>query len=268
MIFLLAKAIFKVMRTQSAEKRKMDYKTRKLENNLKIGILGGIGPEASAEFYYRLIKELQDTGLIKSNKDFPQIIINSIPAPELVGDEISFSQLAPYRDGLRELNEFRVDLIVMICNTIYLFYNELQKITKVPILDLKSEVKRKIENERFRKLAIIGTPKTIKGSLYRFNGIKYISLSDKEIRQISAAIFSYNKGEDKAKQRQIVEQIARRCLSKGADTIVLACTETAMMLEKADIPKIDTIDLLVQSVVEFYQRMKLPLPVKNESERH
>ena len=242
----------------------MNYKTVEFGNNLKIGILGGIGPEASAEFYHRLIKELQDTGLIKSNKDFPQIILNSIPAPELIGDEISFSQLAPYRDGLRELNEFRVDMIVMVCNTIHLFYNELQKITGVPILDLKSEVRRKIENGKFRKLAIMGTPRTIKSSLYRFKDIKYVPLSDKEIRQISAAIFSYNRGENKAKQRQIVEQIARRCLSRGAEAIILACTETAMMLEKADIPKIDTIEVLVRSVVESYQKRRLPL-LGNES---
>lgn len=243
----------------------MNYKISGFDNNLKIGVLGGIGPEASAEFYYRLIKKLQGTGLIKNNKDFPQIIINSIPAPELVGDEISFSQLAPYRDGLRQLDEFRVDLIVMVCNTIYLYYNELQKMTSVPILDLKSEVKRKIENEKFRKLAVIGTPKTMRSDLYRFKGIKYTPLPDKEIHQISAAIFKYNKGEDKIKQRQIVEQIARRCIRHGADAILLACTETAIMLEKADIPKIDTIDVLIQSVVKFYQQRRLHLAIKNES---
>lgn len=244
----------------------MNHKISGFDNNLKIGILGGIGPEASAEFYHRLIKKLQGTGLIKGNKDFPQIIINSIPAPELVGDKISFSQLAPYKDGLRELDEFGVDLIVMVCNTIYLYYDGLQKITRVPILNLKLEVKRKIENGKFRKLALIGTPKTMKSRLYRFNGIKYAPLSDKETRQISAAIFKYNKGEDKAKQRQIVEQIARRCIGHGADAILLACTETAIMLEKADIPKIDTIDVLVESVVEFYKQMRLPL-LENESKK-
>ncbi len=54
----------------------------------KIGILGGIGPEATGHFYLKLIKRLQETGRIKRNTDYPQIIINSIPAPELVDEKI------------------------------------------------------------------------------------------------------------------------------------------------------------------------------------
>ena len=61
-----------------------------MKNNFKIGILGGIGPEATGEFYNKLIKRLQEKDLIKSNKDFPQIFINSIPAPELIYDYIFF----------------------------------------------------------------------------------------------------------------------------------------------------------------------------------
>ena len=53
-----------------------------------IGVLGGIGPEASVEFYAKLVKKLQESGMIKRNEDFPKIIINSIPAPELVGEKI------------------------------------------------------------------------------------------------------------------------------------------------------------------------------------
>jgi aspartate/glutamate racemase len=66
---------------------------------IKIGVLGGIGPEATGEFYNKLISKLQDNGMIKSNSDFPQIIINRIPAPELI-DHASESDIEQYRKGI------------------------------------------------------------------------------------------------------------------------------------------------------------------------
>ena len=73
-----------------------------MSSNYKIGILGGIGPEATGEFYNKLIKRLQERGLVKSNRDYPHIIINSIPAPELIYDKISDEDLNPYIKGLKE----------------------------------------------------------------------------------------------------------------------------------------------------------------------
>ena len=97
--------------------------------------MGGIGPEATGEFYLKLIHKLQEKKLIKSNKDFPQIIINSIPAPELIQNKISNKDLKQYINGLKELDKLKPDFIVMICNTIHLFYNNLQKYIKTPIID-------------------------------------------------------------------------------------------------------------------------------------
>ena len=108
---------------------------------IKIGILGGIGPEATAEFYSKLIYTLQKEKLIKSNKDYPQIIINSIPAPELIYEKILKEDLKPYIEGLKELDKFNPDFIVMVCNTIHLYYERLQKEVKTPIIDLRKEVK-------------------------------------------------------------------------------------------------------------------------------
>ena len=89
--------------------------------NIRIGVLGGIGPEATHEFYGKLIKELQERSLVKANRDFPQIVINSIPAPELVYESISDENLTDYVEGLKQLDGFGVDFIVMVCNTIYCF---------------------------------------------------------------------------------------------------------------------------------------------------
>jgi len=220
---------------------------------VKIGILGGIGPEATAEFYSKLIKKIQEKKLIKSNKDYPQIIINSIPAPELIENEISEEDLEHYIKGLKELERFGVDFIVMICNTIYLFYNNLQKEINVPILDLRKGVRNFLINNNFKNVLIIGTPNTIKKGLYRFEGINCIEPNDNEMRFLSRAIFDFNKGLGKEKQIQIVKKI---CKSKKVDAVLLGCTELAVMLDKSDISRINTIDILVEATIKKFITFK------------
>src|SRR3989338_9160267 len=123
-----------------------------------IGILGGIGPEATGLFYLALIRRLQEQGLIRRNQDFPRIVINSIPAPELVQDSPSQDDLRPYLDGLKALDRLGVDFIVMVCNTIHLYHDRLQQAITAPLMDLRAAVKQAMLRRRVPVL-LLGTPK-------------------------------------------------------------------------------------------------------------
>ncbi len=221
------------------------------DNSLRIGVLGGIGPESTAEFYTKLISELQRTGFIKSNKDFPQIVINSIPAPELVYEKITDADLSFYMEGLKELDKFGVDFIVMVCNTIHLFYDKLQNQITTPILDLRKEVEKAIKAKGVSSVLVLGTPSTIDKGLYDFAGIKSIKPTKSETEQLSTAIFSFNNGTDKEKQGKKVVEICNKYLSDGGTkTVILGCTEFGLMLSNGNFDKINTIDVLVKATVE------------------
>jgi len=188
--------------------------------------------------------------LIKSNRDYPQILINSIPAPELIYVTISNEDLKPYIDGLKELDKFGVDFIVMVCNTIYLFYEKLQKGIKTPILDLRKELRKELVKNKIKTVTILGTPSTINKGLYNFKRIKYLNPSTEEMRQLTDAIFNFNKGVKRNEQIGIVKKICQKYLQKGSEIVVLGCTEFAVMLNNENLPTIDTIDVLVESTVD------------------
>lgn len=211
--------------------------------------MGGIGPEATGIFYNKLIKRLQEKRLIKNNRDYPQIFINSIPAPELIYDKISKKDLNIYIEGLKQLEENKVDFIVMVCNTIHLFYGKLQKEIKTPILDLRNELKKSLAENKIKTVTILGTPSTIKKGLYKFDGIKYINPSVKEMKQLTDSIFNFNKGNETNKQTEVVKKICQKYLEKGSEIVVLGCTELALMLSNKNLPTIDTIDVLVESTI-------------------
>jgi len=223
-----------------------------LTTNCKIGVLGGIGPEATGIFYRRTIERIQKEGLVDGNTDFPQIIINSIPAPELTGEEVTDEDLSSYRGGLRELDSFGVDFIVMVCNTIHLYRDRLQEEVRAPILDLRNEVKKALERRDSRSTLVLGTEKTVKEGLYSFRDIDTRSPSDKEVKELCEAVNKYNKGVGKEQQIEKVRSVTRKYLENGPECVVAGCTEFALMLEGEDIPMLNTIDVLVDATVERF----------------
>lgn len=218
---------------------------------LRIGMLGGIGPEATGNFYLRLIKKLQERGLIKKNEDFPQIIVNSIPAPELVYENLREKDLLPYVEGLKELESFGVDIIVMVCNTIHLFYDKLQRGVNVPIINLREQLKKYITKKKYRNVVVIGTPDVVHKRLFHFEDIDYIELSDDDITALSKAVFDFNRRFKTENQVKLVKSISKKYIDKGAETIILGCTEMALMMQDAHIPKIDTMDVLSDALVDY-----------------
>ena len=193
---------------------------------------------------------MQETGLVKSNIDFPQIIINSIPAPELIFETISEEELMPYVDGLKELDLFKADFIVMVCNTIHLYIDRLQKEIRTSILDLKEEIRKYLLENKIESVLVLGSPNTIKQGLYKFQGINTIEPTEKEMKQLTDSIFNFNKGTDKTVQIEKVREICRKYLDEGAQTVILGCTELAVMLQNENFSKIDPMDVLISSVVK------------------
>ena len=190
--------------------------------------------------------------MIKTNVDFPQIVVNSIPAPELIGDIISESDLEPYISGLRQLDSFGIDFIVMACNTIHLFYERLQNEVATPILDLRSEVESAVKGRGIKSVLLIGTPNTLNAHLYEFKGIECVKPNTAEVGKISNAIFNFNNGTNKTAQSGIVGSICRRYISNGGiEAVILGCTELGLMMENIEYPKIDTMDVLLEAVVRM-----------------
>lgn len=219
---------------------------------ITIGILGGIGPEATGNFYLKLIAELQKQNLIKSNSDYPRIVINSIPAPELTSDKITKEQLEPYIQGVKQLEKYGADFIVMACNTIHLYHDLLQKKVSIPILNLRNAVKVALNDSK--TVSIFGTPATIEGQLYNFEGIKYINPKGKDLEQLSRAIENFNRGSQRDKQIATVIKMAQKYIKRGSNIIILGCTEISLMLEGSSVPRKDTLDMLAKYVINYLIR--------------
>jgi aspartate racemase len=145
-------------------------------NKQKIGILGGIGPQATGYLYNELILKLKNSGKIKSNSDFPNIIINSINAQELTGSKITNLQLKSYIDGIKQLATLEPDFILMACNTIHIYRDILIKESGyTDILSIRNIVENYINNFQDQTFCVLGTKSSVSSGLYDFDNTKYIN---------------------------------------------------------------------------------------------
>jgi aspartate racemase len=155
-----------------------------------------------------------------------------------------------YISGLKELDKLKVDFIVMVCNTIHLFYDELQKEIRTPILDLRKELRNRLMQNKIKTVTVLGTPSTIKKGLYKFKKIKYLNPSSRDMKKLTEIIFNFNKGVEKDEQIAETKKICQKYLQKGSEIIILGCTEFAVMLQNENLPVINTIDILVEATLD------------------
>jgi aspartate racemase len=215
-----------------------------------IGVLGGIGPESSAEYYSRLIHRLQSTGRIRNNTDYPHIIINSIPAPELLDRRGCASKLQHYKKGIAELSAWGADFIIVVCNTMQAFYDDLQSQSKVPIIRLDEEMHSLIKRKGIKTTVLFGSQNTINSGIYRFPDVKCITPSSCETLFMNRVISDFNRGKNVQSCRKKIHNLAGEYIRKSRGTVILGCTELSLILKNAQIQKIDTIDVLVDATIK------------------
>jgi aspartate racemase len=210
-----------------------------------IGILGGIGPEASAKFYGEVIKQAQRLNL-KSNKDYPHIILESIPAPELLFDNLDITM---YAEGIKNLEKAGSDFIVIACNTAHSFIEEFKKVVNIPIIDLSKEVETILRKKNVKSITVFGSKRTI-SKLFHFDNITLKDISDEESKEIDSLIFEYNRGSNKELSRKRVIDIVRKY---SDSTVLIACTELSTMMTNSNLNYIDTFDILLNAALNKWR---------------
>lgn len=218
---------------------------------MKIAILGGIGPEATAYFYSELIKRVRVRGAVKRNIDYPQIFINSINAPELVTLETSIEDLEPYIRGVRELASLKPEFIVMACNTIHLFREKIIEESGFEnISDMKSVVGSALETHP-GSLSVIGTALTVSSGLYTIPGKVYKNPSTEQLRSIGNIVINFNATGDVLENKEALLEILKERKDAGVDTFIAGCTEVSELLQgNEEYIVLDTLELLIDNTVD------------------
>jgi aspartate racemase len=224
----------------------------------KIGILGGMSPESTAEYYQYITrtytKRFGDYG-------YPEIIIYSVSFQPYI-DWPTNERWDLVAQGLGQaaqmLEAAGADFIVIATNTMHLVVNEVQKAVHIPILSLLDVVADTIEAQQLKKVALLGTAFTMGKTFYQEalakKGIEVIVPMANDRRYINDVI--YNElvaGKIKPEARQGFLKIIDKLQVEGAQGVILGCTEIPLLIHQEDtsLPLFDTTTLHSEAALQY-----------------
>jgi len=207
-----------------------------------IGLIGGMSWESSIE-YYRIINEEVQKKLGKSHScscimysfDFEPIkeLQHQNKWKELTDIMIKTSQ---------NLENAGADFIVICTNTMHIMAEDIEKNISIPVFHLVDAVADRIQNKKIKKVGLLGTKFTMEQDFYRkrlkkIHNIDVIIPNDEERNIIHSIIYNeLIKGIIKKESRNKYKKIIKNLKKKGAQGVILGCTEIPLLIKQKDSP--------------------------------
>ena len=234
-----------------------------------LGVLGGMGPLATADFYEKLIAQ---TPAVRDQEHVPVVIYAVPQVPDRTAALLhgGASPLPALLAGLRTLTTAGARTIAIPCNTAHAWYDELAAASPVPILhiaDAAADAAVRIAGPGAR-LALVATSGTLAAGIYprRFaaRGFACATPTDPEMRDLVMPGIARVKAGAVAEGGQLLERAVGALLERGAGAVVLGCTEVPVALDRIDSPLrakcVDATAALAAACVAWWRGARLPEP--------
>jgi aspartate racemase len=222
----------------------------------RLGILGGMGPAASAEFVNRLI---QQTPATRDQEHIPFVLWNEPRIPDRstsmrAGNDYPLPYL---KEGILSLKSVGCDYIVIPCNSAHYWYDEMHSLG-VPILHIVDSVIDELKNLDIAKetIGIMGTKGTIEYGIYQKflenQGWNCITPDSIEMDSFVQPAIDFIKAGKITEANYLLVKVIDSLISRGAKAVVLGCTELPLAVRETvqnDIPLVNSIDSLVKKAI-------------------
>jgi len=232
---------------------------------MKLGVLGGMGPKATALFFEKLVEH---TVAYSDQEHIDTIILNHSSIPdrtEVIQKNKKNAFLTAVQKDFNIFEQAGVDHIAIPCNTSHYFYEEMQKMTNIKIIHMVQETVNVLYDKygEGSKIAILATDGTIQTGIYEsacedMNLIPYVPNGHTQ-KQIMNMIYRVKKSEEinSTELEQIIEEVVEK---ECCTAVILGCTElsTIPINEKFAKLTIDPLEVLVhQSIIRSNRQSTL-----------
>lgn len=225
-----------------------------------IGIIGGIAPESTIEYYRQLVSGYQQRN---TSGHYPQIIINSIDMKKML-DLIaagSLNDVAEYlAEEVRKLAQAGADFAIFASNTPHIVFDMVQQQSDLPLISIVKATCKEIVESGLKRVALFGTKFTMQGGFYddvlSEQGIEIIKpdtddqnyIHEKYMGEFVKGVFREN---TRMELLNIVNRLRQRDHIEG---LILGGTELPFILKKdtiTDIHVFDTTEIHIDCVVKL-----------------
>lgn len=218
-----------------------------------VGILGGMGPEATCDLFMKIIKKTP----AKRDQEHLRIIVDNNPQiPDRTAAILDNGEdpVPLLLKTARNLEQAGADFLVVPCNTAHYFHEAICSAVSIPVLHIMRETADTLSRMNISKAGLLASSGTVQTGLYNESlvsrDIEVVLPAEDEQKLVMDAIYAIKAGEFDRSAR-LVRDVAQTLIRRGSQAIIAGCTEIPLVLRDGDIekPVIDATLVLAKAAV-------------------
>ncbi len=227
----------------------------------KIGIVCGLGPESTTEYYKGIINRFRQS---VDEPMYPEILLYSVNLYQFLRmmESEQWNEIIELLvNSVKSLYQAGAEFAAIASNTPHLVFDEVQSKSPIPMISIVEVTRLRAVDMGLKRIGLMGTKFTMQSDFYQKafsqNNLPVIvpipneqqEIHDKLMNEIELGIIK-----DETRQ-QLLEIIKRMVNEDSIDSLVLGCTELPLILDKDEygIPFLDTTSIHIDSVVKYCQ---------------
>jgi len=219
---------------------------------LTVGILGGMGPEATTDFMNRIIALTPAT----TDEEHIHTLVDNNP-------HVPSRQAAILGDGIdpgpalvsmaKQLEAAGADILVMPCNTAHAWQSDIASATTIPFVSIIDETAARCHE--FESVGLLATKACFQSELYQEKfaaaGKQLVLPTDEELAEFTRLIALIKTGEKGAAVCAAMRELAGALYERGAEAVIAGCTEIPLVLdqEALSVPLLSSTDILAEATI-------------------
>ncbi len=222
-----------------------------------VGIIGGLGPETTAEFYLEIMFQCQR----RVGAHRPGMLIWSVPLPYEYEESallrgVGVERICPLLiTAAQNLERGGADFLVMPCNTLHRFINDIRNSVKIPVLSILEACAKRLTSDGIAELGLIATGITLESGFYEAHfktcAINLHTPNDFHRAKLGRMIHSLVTNRYASRERTELQEIIDDFANQGIRTILLACTDLqALVPQSPKVQILDSMRILADAVVD------------------
>lgn len=224
-----------------------------------IGILGGLGPEATYDYYRGIIRTVQEK---HPDQAYPEIIVYSADLNQFTSlmEQQDLQEIADYlSERIAALAQAGAEFAAIASNTPHVVFDVVSAKSPIPVLSIVKETCKKAMRMGLKRVGLMGTKFTMEGDFYKKpfmeTGVEVVVPEEEDRLLIHRRLFTeIELGIIKDTTRAELLGVVKKMVDNHAiDSLILGCTELPLILTQDEfgIPFLNTSAIHVESIVNY-----------------
>jgi aspartate racemase len=245
--------------TLGSRDRSMSARPELKPRHRVVGIIGGMGPEATVDLMRRVIAKTP----VRDDQDHIHLIVESNPKiPSRIAHLIEGVGPDPTPELIRiagNLQRAGADALAIPCNTAHAYADAIRRAVSIPLLDMVQLTVEQIAASGRTRVGLLASTAVHNTALYAraFSARGIATLLPGQQDEVMALIKAVKRGDTGVQAQAALGQIARQ-MADQADVLLVGCSELSVIAAGITVPFVDSLDVLAQAVVNFAREQTAP----------